>query len=74
MHGNPHQIELVEHDPQGPNGALQNRRVRDVENESLLLQIAAGAARLGDALLGEIDVGPAREAVLPVPGALSVPQ
>ncbi len=31
MHGQPHLIDAVQHQPQGPDGTLQHRRVADVE-------------------------------------------
>ena len=74
MDRNPHEVHRVEHDPERADGALQHRRVRDVEDESLFLEHAGSALRLGDALFGQIDVGPSGKAVFLVPGALAVPQ
>lgn len=31
MHGQPHLIDAVQHQPQGPDGTLQHRRVADVK-------------------------------------------
>ncbi len=42
------------------------------ELEALRRAAGAGSARLVAALLGQVDVGPAREEVLEIPGALAV--
>ncbi len=60
-----HQIErALRADERGGEG--------DVELEALAFKLAPGFARLGDALVGEIDVAPAGEQVLQVPVALAV--
>ena len=61
-------------DPQRPDGALEHRRVGDVELELLGGHQPSGLARFFAAFLAEIDVGPAGEPVLLVPGALTVSQ
>jgi hypothetical protein len=71
-HREPELIELVEGDPERADRALEHRRVGDVEREASLAQQASRLARLLAAAVGEIDVGPAREAVFLVPGALAV--
>src|SRR5439155_1420067 len=70
----PHLIQAVERDPQRPNRALQHRRERDVERVAAFFQQAARVARLLAPLVGQVDVGPAREPVLLVPGAFTVPK
>src|SRR5512133_1004204 len=68
----PHQVHLVEHRPEGPDGALEDRRVGYVEGVALLLQDLAAFLGFLATLLGEIDVRPAGEAVLLVPRAFAV--
>ena len=74
LHGDPHQIQLVERDPERANRPLQDGGERDVECEPLGLQQLAGPLRLGLALVGQVDVGPAGEEVLLVPDALAMTQ
>jgi hypothetical protein len=74
MDGNPHQIQLVERDPQSPNGALQNGRERYVESHPLFFQRTSGLLRLYSAVIGQIYVRPAAEEILLVPHALPVSQ
>src|SRR5438105_4501049 len=69
--GNPHRIEYGQRDPQRADRTLQHRRVRDVEDVSAFAEKTASLFRLGDAALGEIDVGPAGEPVFFVPGTLA---
>src|SRR5207244_839187 len=54
--------------------ALEHRGVRDVEVVAARFQRARGVARLLDAARREIDVGPAGEAVFPVPRRLAMAQ
>ena len=70
----PHQVELVERDPQRPDRPLEHRGEGDVECEPLGLEQLAGPLRLGLALLGEVDVGPSGEQVFLVPDAFAVAQ
>src|SRR5664280_833858 len=61
-----HQIErALRADERGGEG--------DVELDALAFKLAAGLARLGDALVGQVDIAPAGEKVLQVPVALAVP-
>ena len=71
---NPKQVELVERKPQRAIRPLEHRGEGDIERESLGLEQLAGPLRLGLALLGEIDVIPAREEVFLVPDAFAVAQ
>src|SRR4029077_9886036 len=64
--------ELVEHNVEGTLRADQHRGERDVEPQPLCLELAAGGARFGDALLAQIDVAPAGEQVLEIPFALAM--
>jgi hypothetical protein len=59
---------------QRADGALEHRGVGDVEGETGILEQLAGLLRLGAALVGEVDVGPAGEAVFLVPGRLAMAQ
>src|SRR5450830_576296 len=70
----PHEVHLVEGDPQRANVPLEDRDVRQVEGEPTLLQELACVVRLGDPLLGQVDVGPASKPVLFVPCAFTVPE
>ena len=71
---NPHHVHLGQRDPQRADRALEQRRVRDVEFESLGLQQPAGLDRLLATALAQIDIGPTGESILFVPGAFAVPQ
>src|SRR5450830_1466253 len=70
----PHEVHLVEGDPQRANGPLEDRDVRQVEGEPTLLQELACVVCLDDPLLGQINVGPAGKPVLFVPRAFAVPE
>jgi hypothetical protein len=74
MHRDPHEIHRVLHHPERADRAPEHRRVGDVEREALVAQRASGPLRFADSLLGEIDVGPAGEAIFPVPDAFAVTQ
>src|SRR5262249_32529759 len=68
------EVEGVVWDPERGNGALEYRRVRDVEYVAAFFQEPAGLRCFLAAAVREIDVGPAREPVLSVPGRFAVPQ
>ena len=68
----PHQVHFVERQPQRADRALQHRSVGQVEAESGFAQQLAGLARFRFALGGQVDVGPAGEAVVEVPGGFAV--
>src|SRR5262245_53937567 len=72
--GEPHQVHRVEHDPQGSDGSLQDGGEGEVEGEALLAAHLPSGSGLLPALLRQIHVGPAGEAVLAIPGALAVAQ
>src|SRR5919198_3186244 len=74
MHRNPHQIHLVENDPQRSYRPLENRCVRNVECIAVLLEGESALAGLLPALFRQVHIGPAREPVLPVPIAFSMPE
>ncbi len=68
----PHQVHFVEHDPQRADGALEHRRVGDVEAHPHVREVAAGACGLCSAGIRQVDVRPAGEKILQVPDALTV--
>ena len=70
--GNPHPVEHVEHNPQGPDGALEHGRVRQVDSVAAFSQKPAGVARFDETTFRQIDVRPPGEPVLPVPCTLAV--
>jgi hypothetical protein len=72
VHGDPHQVEPVEGQPEGADGPLEDGGVGHVEGEAGLGDLLGGPLGLLDALVGQVDVGPAREAVLLVPDGLAV--
>src|SRR5262249_30381803 len=74
MHGNPHQVHDIERNPERANRSLQHGGVGDVEREAACEEGAPGRGRLGPPLLGQVNIGPAGEAVLAVPVALTVSQ
>ena len=72
LHRDPHAVHFVLNQPERTNRALQDRGVGDVDGDAFAQQFLACLARLGDALRGQIDVGPAGEEVVDVPRALAV--
>src|SRR5215469_12360833 len=68
----PHAVQLVEHDPQRADGALQHRGEGNVGAEVLLDELLAGLDRFESALRRQIDIRPAGEQILDVPDALAV--
>src|SRR4029079_10114216 len=73
-HRNPHPIELLEHDPERLDRALEHRRVRQIEREPLVLEQAPGGLRLFHPELAQRHVHPPREAIIEIPLALPVAQ
>src|SRR5690606_20960327 len=71
-HGDPHLVELIQHDPERADGPLQDRRVGDVELVVQVSQAARGLQGFFSPQVGEVDVGPSGEEVLQVPVALAV--
>src|SRR5690606_25960029 len=71
-HRNPHQVDLVLDDPQGADGTLEYRGEGDIELETGFLEQLAGFFRLGAALVGQVHIFPAGEAVFLVPQAVAV--
>ena len=74
LDGNPHQVQLVQRDPERADRPLQDRGERDVECKSLGLEQLTGLFGLGLALVGQIDISPAGEEVFLVPDALAMTQ
>ena len=72
--GDPHEVEFVEGDPEGADGALQDGGEGDVEGVAAFLEELARLPGLDAALIGEVDVGPTGEPVFFVPDAFTVPQ
>ena len=70
--GQPRAVHLVQNDVQGVDGALQERRVADVEVIALLLEGLAARGGLRAAGVRQVDVGPTGEEVLQVPLGLTV--
>src|SRR5262245_13037589 len=70
----PHRLHDVEGDPCRADGAFQQRGVGEIEFELLRVHEATGLFCLVAAAFAEVDVDPPREAVLLVPGALTVPK
>ena len=72
-HREKREAHLVEGDVRRADRAGQDRGVNGVDAQlSLLGQQLPGRPGLGFALLAQVDVGPAREAVLGVPGTLTM--
>ena len=65
----PHEVEIVLDDPERPDRPLEERREAKIEQKPGVADQAGRPMRLSDALLGEVDIGPAGEPVLVVPGA-----
>ena len=53
-------------------GANQRRRVRDIEANTLRLELSPGGLRFRDALFSQSDIAPAGEQIFFVPLALAV--
>src|SRR5471032_420216 len=67
-----HHVHRVQRQPQGADRALQDRGVGHVKRETGFLEDLAGGPGFVDALFRQVDVGPASEAVIEVPGGLAV--
>ncbi len=72
VHRQPGAVHLVERVPQGVDGALEHAGVGDVEVVALGLEQLAGRHGLRDAGGGQVNIGPAGEAVFQVPGGFAV--
>src|SRR6185503_1578987 len=72
MDRNSEEVHLVKCDPQRADGALQHRRMRDVELEFFGGHHPAGLARFLAALVAQVDVGPPGKSVFTVPRAFAV--
>ena len=59
----PHAVHLVEHDPQRPDGTLQDRGVRDIEFDAEVPELSPRGRGLVDALVRQVDVRPAGEKI-----------
>mmetsp|Transcript_66948 Transcript_66948/g.178293 ORF Transcript_66948/g.178293 Transcript_66948/m.178293 type:complete len:313 (-) Transcript_66948:70-1008(-) len=70
--GDVHLVGLLESVVEGLDGALEDRGVADVEPQALLLDERPCALCLSDALLGEVHVDPASEAIVHIPLGLAV--
>lgn len=70
--GEPGGVEFVEDDPEGVDGALEDGGPGAVELDAGGGELSAGLAGFLDAVVAEVDVDPAGEAVLAVPVALAV--
>ncbi|KAG1249599.1 hypothetical protein G6F65_019075 [Rhizopus arrhizus] len=71
-HRGVHGVHGVQRDPQGTDGALEQRRIGQIEGVTLFLQQFAGLAGLFAAGFGQVDVRPAGEAVFQIPLAFAV--
>ena len=74
LHRDPHAVELLQRDPQRLDCALQHRSECQVELEAFRVQDLSGGFCLAHALVGEADIGPAREAIFHVPRRFAVAQ
>ena len=74
VHGHPGLVERREHQTRGADRAAQRGCVHDIEKNALRAQQLSRLARLDDALLGQVDIHPAREQVGQIPFALPVAQ
>jgi hypothetical protein len=72
--GNPHEFHLIKHNPQGPNGTLQNRGERHVKHNPMFLQNSSGISYLFFAAIEQIDICPTGKEVLLIPLTLPMPQ
>jgi exonuclease SbcD len=70
--GKPHQIHLIQRDPERSNGTLEDGGVGDVEPIVVGEHLLSRDASFLDSFWTEIDIGPAGEPVLLVPGAFAV--
>ena len=72
LDGNPHQVHLVQRDPQSAYRALQHGCEGHVEVISLLLQCTAGLRGLFSALLRKVNICPAGKEVFLIPNTFSM--
>ena len=71
---NPHQIHLIQRQPQRADRSFEHRRIRLVEGEALLFENFAGPAGLADSRFSQIHIGPTGKSVFQIPLTLTVPQ
>ena len=70
--GNPHQIHLVEDNPERSDGAFEHRRIRFVKRKAFGFQQFTRRVRFFLALFGKVNVLPARKPIFLVPLAFAV--
>ena len=70
----PHEVHLLQHDPERLDRPLQHRSKCHIEGEPSFAQKASRLPGLLDAFFRERHIGPARETVFPVPCAFAVPE
>ena len=71
-HGQPGAVHLVQRQPQGADGPFEHAGIGHIEFIAFGLEQAACVAGLFHAGGGQIDIGPAGEAVFEVPGGFTV--
>src|SRR5665811_1372068 len=71
-HGNFGLAQFLQHEVERALRADERGGEGNVELDAQAFKLAAGLARLGDALVGQVDIAPAGEQVLQVPVALAV--
>jgi hypothetical protein len=69
---NVHQIDLLQDNPESLDGTLECTRVGLVKSESFTLEQLSPFVSLFQALLRQRAVNPSREAILVIPGTLTV--
>jgi hypothetical protein len=67
LYRDPHEVKFLQDDPQGTDGALENRGIGNIEGVTLLAKQSAGRMRLGYPLTGEINVNPSGKFILKIP-------
>ena len=68
----PHQVHLVECAPERADRTLEYRGVSEVEGKAGFVQQGAGLLCFGHAFFSQVNVGPAGETVVKIPGGFAV--
>jgi len=72
FHGNPHAIKVVQYDPEGADGTLQDRGKGDIDFYMRIAQASGRTMGLPVPLVRQVDIGPPGETIFTVVCALSV--
>ena len=74
MHRYPHQVHLIQNEPERPDSSLENGSESDIKTVTFLFQGLTGIPGFGNSLPGQIDISPTRKLVFQIPDTFTMPQ